>query len=263
MTLGEKLTKKRKEFNYTQEQLASLLGVSRQSISKWESDLAYPETDKLVRMSEMYQCSLDYLMKDEVEEENSEESEKRTNYHPYPFIYEKKSEKTLWGMPLWHIGKKARGVIAIGVNAKGIIAIGCKAQGIISVGVLSIGVISLGTLSLGLLALGMTAIGLLAAGCFSIGIVATGAICLGFLTLGAVCKGDFAIGALAFGKYFALGSHAFGDIAIGKTKAVGETFTKLGELGKQDIPLIKSILDEKVPFYLAWIKDIIKAFLGN
>ena len=49
MTLGEKLSKLRKEYNYTQEQLAYILGVSRQSISKWESDIAYPETDKLVK----------------------------------------------------------------------------------------------------------------------------------------------------------------------------------------------------------------------
>lgn len=48
MTLGEKITKQRKELNYTQEQLADFLGVSRQSISKWESDIACPETDKLI-----------------------------------------------------------------------------------------------------------------------------------------------------------------------------------------------------------------------
>ncbi|MDO4484716.1 MAG: helix-turn-helix transcriptional regulator, partial [Clostridia bacterium] len=63
MTLGDKLSKLRKGNNYTQEQLAATLGVSRQSVSKWESNLAYPETDKLIRMSEMFQCSLDYLLK--------------------------------------------------------------------------------------------------------------------------------------------------------------------------------------------------------
>ena len=67
MTLGDKLSKLRKENNYTQEQIAAALGVSRQSVSKWESNLAYPETDKLIRMSEMFQCSLDYLLKDEEE----------------------------------------------------------------------------------------------------------------------------------------------------------------------------------------------------
>lgn len=41
MTLGEKLSKLRKEYNYTQEQLADILGVSRQSISKWESEFSH------------------------------------------------------------------------------------------------------------------------------------------------------------------------------------------------------------------------------
>ena len=68
MTLGEKLSKLRKESNITQEQLADTLGVSRQSVSKWESDLAYPETEKLIRISAMFQCSLDYLLKEEVSE---------------------------------------------------------------------------------------------------------------------------------------------------------------------------------------------------
>ena len=64
MTLGEKISKLRKENNITQERLASMFGVSRQAISKWESDVAYPETDKLLKMSEMFKCSLDYLLRD-------------------------------------------------------------------------------------------------------------------------------------------------------------------------------------------------------
>ena len=67
MTLGDKISKLRKGNNYTQEQLASILGVSRQAISKWESNVTYPETDKLIRMSELFDCSLDYLLKDEME----------------------------------------------------------------------------------------------------------------------------------------------------------------------------------------------------
>lgn len=71
MTLGNKLSKLRKENNYTQEQLASILGVSRQAISKWESDITYPETDKLIRISELFDCSLDYLLKSEVKSDNN------------------------------------------------------------------------------------------------------------------------------------------------------------------------------------------------
>lgn len=70
MTLGEKIAKQRKELNYTQEQLAEILGVSRQAISKWESDIAYPETDKLIELGKLFDCSMDYLLKEEVTEKS-------------------------------------------------------------------------------------------------------------------------------------------------------------------------------------------------
>ena len=72
MTLGEKLSKLRKEYNYTQAQLAYILGVSRQSISKWESDIAYPETEKLIELGKIFECSMDYLLKDEVAEKTGD-----------------------------------------------------------------------------------------------------------------------------------------------------------------------------------------------
>ena len=70
MTLGEKIAKQRKELNYTQEQLANILGVSRQSISKWESDIVCPEPDKLIELGKMFDCSMDYLLKEEVTEKS-------------------------------------------------------------------------------------------------------------------------------------------------------------------------------------------------
>ena len=70
MTLGEKIARQRKELNYTQEQLADILGVSRQSISKWDSDIAYPETDKLIELGKLFDCSMDYLLKEEVTEKS-------------------------------------------------------------------------------------------------------------------------------------------------------------------------------------------------
>ena len=48
--------------NMTQEQLAMLLGVSRQSVSKWEAERAYPEMDKLLRMCALFECTLDELV---------------------------------------------------------------------------------------------------------------------------------------------------------------------------------------------------------
>ena len=70
MTLGEKIARQRRELNYTQEQLADILGVSRQSISKWESDIAYPETGKLIELGKLFDCSMDYLLKEEVTEKS-------------------------------------------------------------------------------------------------------------------------------------------------------------------------------------------------
>lgn len=68
MTVGEKITKLRKEQNLTQEQFAEILKVSRQSVSKWERDDTYPDTEKLIRISKLFDCSLDYLLKDELEQ---------------------------------------------------------------------------------------------------------------------------------------------------------------------------------------------------
>lgn len=70
MTFGEKLEGLRHRENYTQEQLAELLGVSRQAVGKWESDLAYPETDKLLELGRLLGCSMDYLLKEEITEPN-------------------------------------------------------------------------------------------------------------------------------------------------------------------------------------------------
>lgn len=66
MTTGEKISKLRKEKNLTQEQFAELMNVSRQSVSKWEQDLAYPETEKLIKLCSLLQCSIDYILREEV-----------------------------------------------------------------------------------------------------------------------------------------------------------------------------------------------------
>lgn len=65
MTFGEKIQKLRKEAGLSQEELSYQLGVSRQAISKWERDNGYPETEKIVRMSKLFNVSLDYLLNEE------------------------------------------------------------------------------------------------------------------------------------------------------------------------------------------------------
>lgn len=68
MTFGERLYKLRNEKNISQEELAELLDVSRQSISKWENNKAYPEMTRLLFLSDYFQISLDDLMRGTGEE---------------------------------------------------------------------------------------------------------------------------------------------------------------------------------------------------
>ena len=64
MKFNEKLIMLRKNKNLSQEELGNELGVARQTVSKWELGETTPEMDKLVKMSEIFEISLDELMKD-------------------------------------------------------------------------------------------------------------------------------------------------------------------------------------------------------
>ena len=76
MSLGENLQFIRKKNNVTQEQFAEQLGVSRQSISKWESDASYPEMEKLLWICDHYHCELDTLMRGSMENTSVEDTAK-------------------------------------------------------------------------------------------------------------------------------------------------------------------------------------------
>ena len=82
MTVADKILKLRKEQGLSQEAFAEKMGVSRQSVSKWESGTAVPDTEKILAMSELFGVSTDYLLKGEEapvpetkEEEKVEEKE--------------------------------------------------------------------------------------------------------------------------------------------------------------------------------------------
>lgn len=66
MKLSEKIAELRKTHGMTQEDLAAKCYVSRQSISKWEADMALPETEKLLLLGELFHISMDVLLKDEL-----------------------------------------------------------------------------------------------------------------------------------------------------------------------------------------------------
>lgn len=68
MNLTEKIIMLRKQKGWSQEGLAEQLDISRQSVSKWESGASVPELDKIIKMSNLFGVSTDYLLKEEQEE---------------------------------------------------------------------------------------------------------------------------------------------------------------------------------------------------
>ena len=69
MILADKIIEERKKNGWSQEELASKLGVSRQAVSKWESAGSIPDLKRILQMSELFGVTTDYLLKDEKEEE--------------------------------------------------------------------------------------------------------------------------------------------------------------------------------------------------
>lgn len=71
MIFADKLIQLRKKSGWSQEELADQMKVSRQSVSKWEGAQSVPDLEKIVRLSQLFGVSTDYLLKDEIEEEET------------------------------------------------------------------------------------------------------------------------------------------------------------------------------------------------
>ena len=103
MTFGERLYELRKDKNISQEELADLLDVSRQSISKWENDNAYPEMTRLLFMSDFFNVSLDYLIRGIEETENSHAAT----------TYKARTLLTVWNSFVSNLSNKQRRLLMI------------------------------------------------------------------------------------------------------------------------------------------------------
>lgn len=77
MSISENLQILRKSKNMSQEELAEKLNVSRQAVSKWESGSGYPETEKIISICEIFDCSMDELVKGKIANDIKEE---KSNY---------------------------------------------------------------------------------------------------------------------------------------------------------------------------------------
>jgi len=266
MQLGEKLQLLRSRNGISQEELAEKLGISRQSVSKWESGQSIPDLKKLIILSDIYNVTIDSLVKDGDEYDILQETDAKVidndtkstqviiNLHGGRLEYEYKSKRTLLGLPLIHINigkgfKKAKGIVAIGNISYGIVSVGIISLGVLSFGCMAIGIISLAAISIALL---------LAIGVISIGTFSIGAISIGIFSMGALSIGKYSIGAAAIASDIAIGDYARANIAIGN-KAQGANVLPL------DTPIedIKMLIKKEYPNISAWLKNCVEFFVRN
>ena len=214
MNFAENLISLRRRQNWSQEELGEKLGVTRQTVSKWELGQTTPELEKLVELARLFDLSLDTLVngastspdfpshQGDVPQSNPSSPHSTPNgwyvYPRYVPYYEYVSQRKLFGLPLVHIRIAHHGF----ARATGIIAIGNAAVGLVSIGGCSLGLISLGGISVGLL-------------------LALGGLSLGLFSLGGMAVGGFALGGLAVSQWLSVGGGAVsGGLAIGGS-AVG------------------------------------------
>ena len=250
MNFAEHLMSLRKRRGWSQEELGSQIGVTRQTVSKWEMGQSTPELEKLVELARLFGMSIDQLVGLETAGERPdpwEVSEKPARVCAWGTLYEYISPVKVFGLPLIHVrfGYGPR-------LAKGIIAIGNCAVGVVAVGGCSLGLLSFGGVSLGLL---------LAVGGCSLGLYALGGLAVGGFAIGGSAVGQWlAVGGGAFSNYLAIGGSAFGHIAVGKDEAQG-AFSYLQGYGHQ-IEDVWYAVKTEFPHMWGWVKDVIRWALG-
>lgn len=261
MTFAEKLMELRRQRGWSQEELGDKLGVTRQTVSKWELGSTTPEMEKLAAISDLFGITTDELIKGKApESSNPEESniffKKKQRFSGGEF----KSEKTWRGIPVVHVSLKgcARGVIAIGPAAKGIIAIGLASMGIVSLGLVSLGVLALGMFfSLGVISSAGAAVGIFALGGMAVGVFSFGGLSVGWLAYGGAAFGKYVFGGLATGT-IAVGGMANGTIAIGDI--VNGEITLTPPISAEEF---RAIVTERLPNTPKFIVDMFSWLAEN
>ena len=224
MDFRDRLFDLRRQAGLSQEELANLLGLTRQAVQKWEAGTSRPDMDNLSALASYFHVSLDYLVTGR-EDAGSPPPPEHTpavppqstttvihHYYHEGWHYEYKSQRTLFGLPLVHIniGRRdhwARGIIAIGNIATGFVALGGVAAGLLSLGGVSFGL---------LLALGAVTLGAVSIGGVALGILAWGGIALGWLAVGGCAVGVYAAGGVVVASQVAVGGVAAAPLAIGQ-----------------------------------------------
>lgn len=258
MNFAEHLMALRRQRGWSQEELGSQIGVTRQTVSKWEMSQSTPELEKLVELSRLFGMSIDQLVGLEAVRERPdpwEEPVRRTGARSYGIFYEYVSPVKVFSLPLVHIR------LGYGPQvAKGIVAIGNLAVGVVAIGSCSLGVIALGGVSLGLLlALGGVGLGLFALGGLAVGGFAVGGCAIGlWLAAGGGAFSNYlAIGGGAWSTGLAIGGSAYGHVAIGSEEAKG-MYTFVRDLGgTMNGAEVWTIIKQEFPHMWDWVKSVI------
>ena len=103
LTIGQRIAVKRKELGLSQIDLGDKMGVSRQSVSKWEADAAIPEIDKLIALSKLFHVSVGWLLgveKDESPEEAPEQTFNDREWEIIDRLTQEKPRLPKWFLPL-------------------------------------------------------------------------------------------------------------------------------------------------------------------
>ena len=258
MDFRERLFDLRRQAGLSQEELANLVGVTRQAVQKWEAGTSRPDMDNLVSLAEYFNVSLDYLVTGKEASPTPAPTIVNNYYHEHRWHYEYKSKRTLFGLPLVHINcgpgvHWARGIIAIGDIATGFVAMGGIAAGLISLGALSLGLLlALGALSVGIVSIGGAALGLTAWGGFAFGV----------LSVGGLSWGVYAAGGVATASEVAVGGVASAPLAIGVAAEGTQTFLIPPDgLPGADLDAAKAAIDaacQGAPGFVPWL---LKLFL--
>lgn len=262
MTTGEKIADCRKKMGLTQEQLAEILGVKRQTVSRWEVDSAFPETDTLMKMSRLFGVSCDYLLNyDASAHEREQPCENTCGRFVFDFKavhFEYVSKAHIGKLPLVHIN------VGFGRVAKGFFSVGLVSVGVFSVGLVSLGLVTFGLLCLGLLSFASISAGVVAFGGVAVGFIALGGVAVGAFSMGGCAIGAFACGGYAYGSFIAIGDVAVGGIVLGDTRADGNVISVLkGEYASMKPAILQKF--EEIPKFwsgfTAWMRGLADSFM--
>ncbi len=154
MNFAEHLMSLRKQRGWSQEELGSHIGVTRQTVSKWEMGQSTPELEKLMELSRLFGMSIDQLVGLEAAGERPDPwdvAEKPARVWAWGTLYEYISPVKVFGLPLIHVRfgygpRLAKGIIAIGNCAVGVVAVGgCSLGLLLAIGGSAFGHVAVGT----------------------------------------------------------------------------------------------------------------------